>query len=113
MNVTNRRWRDCGSAHIIFTLKPADTPDYCPLKEIDNEKHFLLKCTFHSVERRSLFKVINSLLEKEKESSFLYPDLINGQFVALMKTKDPIVLGALGKYIYEGFKKRDHLENNS
>ena len=28
INVTNRRWRDCGSAHIIFTLKPADTPDH-------------------------------------------------------------------------------------
>ena len=87
--------------------------NYCPLNEIDNEKHFLLKCTFHSVERRSLFKVVNILLEKEKESSSLYPDLINGQFIALMTTKDPIVLGSLGKYIYEGFKKRDHLENNS
>ena len=87
--------------------------NYCPLNEIDNEKHFLLKCTFHSVERRSLFKVVNSLLEKEKESSSLYLDLINGQFIALMRTKDPIVLGAFGKYIYEGFKKRDHLENNS
>ena len=87
--------------------------NYCPLNEIDNEKHFLLKCTFHSVERRSLFKVVNSFLEKEKEKSSLYPDLINGQSIALMRTKDPIVLGVLGKYIYEGFKKRDHLENNS
>ena len=87
--------------------------NYCPLNEIDNEKHFLLKCRFHSEEKRSLFEVVNSLLEKERESLSLYSDLINGQFIALMRTKDPIVLGALGKYIYEGFKKRDHLENNS
>ena len=43
----------------------------------------------------------------------IFKDLINGQFIALMRTKDHIVLGALGKYIYEGFKKQDHLENNS
>ena len=73
-----------------------------------------MECAFNSVERLSLFQAVDSLLEKEKDNSSLYPDLINGgQFIALMRTKDPRVLGTLGKYIYEGFKNRDHLKSKS
>ena len=72
---------------------------YCNCGEIDDEIHFLLKRNFHAEARYSLFQLIASYL--------LLQEPINEVeiFTTVMTNKKPLILNALGKFVYQEFKR--------
>ena len=74
---------------------------YCNCGDIDDEIHFLLKCNFHAEARHSLFQLIASYLPLQ--------ELINEVeiFTTVMTSKNPVILNALGKIVYQEFKRRE------
>ena len=42
--------------------------NFCSLDQVDDEKHFLMACNFHSTERQSLLEVIIPILKLDRES---------------------------------------------
>ena len=74
---------------------------YCDTGEIDDEIHFLLKCPFHSAGRFSLLQEIVHYLPLQSE-----PDH-RDMFINIMTSKNQMILNALGKFVYEEFKRRE------
>ena len=74
---------------------------YCDTGEIDNEIHFLLKCPFHSAGRFSLLQEIVHYLPLQSK-----PDH-RDMFINIMTSKNQMILNALGKFVYEEFKRRE------
>ena len=75
--------------------------NFCSLDQVDDEKHFLMACKFHSAERQSLLEVIIPILKLDRESH------TTELFLSIMGSKEKTVLQALAKFVYGGFQKRD------
>ena len=76
---------------------------FCNLKNIDDERHMLFKCELHGNERDIFMN------ELDKLSKFKFPlqyytseDL----FKFTLQQTDPITINSLGKFLYNGFRKR-------
>ena len=71
---------------------------YCDLKEAEDEKHFLLRCTLYDTLRRNLLKAAaletNSLSDEDT-------------FISLMSSHDGKIVKAMGAFVYCAFKERE------
>ena len=74
---------------------------YCDTGEIDDEIHFLLKCAFNSTGRFSRLQEIVHYLPLRSE-----PDH-RDMFINILTSKNQMILNALGKFVYEEFKRRE------
>ena len=74
---------------------------FCSLNEIDDEMHFLSKCSFHDSERISLIENVYPMIQLDDKS------VSSIDFIALVNSKNKDVLQALGCFVHTGFKKRD------
>ena len=81
--------------------------NFCSLDQVDDEKHFLMACKFHSAERQSLLEVIIPILKLDRESD------TTELFLSIMGSKEKTVLQALAKFVYGGFQKRDKSQISS
>jgi len=73
---------------------------YCSSQAIEDEMHFLLKCSLYQPERHTLFCKIKQIFPETPS----LPDA--DQFSAIMSCKNSIVIDALGKFVYTCLKKR-------
>ena len=82
-------------------VKTPITERLCPFcNVIEDEQHFLLTCKIYDQERNRMFSKISTkyenICEIESRSAFKF----------LLTSDDPLVLNALGKFIYTAFQKR-------
>ena len=75
--------------------------NFCSLDQVDDVKHFLMACKFHSAERQSLLEVIIPMIKLDRESDTAE------LFLSIMGSKKKTVLQALAKFVYGRFQKRD------
>ena len=80
---------------------------YCNCGEVDDEIHFLLKCNFHAEARHSLFQLITSHLPLQEPINEVEI------FTTVMTNKNPVILNALGKFVYQEFKRREQEARNN
>ena len=70
----------------------------CDLNEVEDEQHFLLRCTLYDTLRRNLLKVTaletNSLSDEDT-------------FISLMSSHDGKIVKAMGAFVYSAFKERE------
>ena len=76
---------------------------YCNLDDVEDEKHFLLKCPLYSEERLSLFKpVVLNVSAMSQGDVFIY----------LLSSKEPTTVKALGIFLHNTFMKREKVTNH-
>ena len=76
---------------------------YCNLDDVEDEKHFLLKCPLYSEERLSLFKsVVLNVSAMSQGDVFMY----------LLSSKEPTTVKALGIFLHNAFMKREKVMNH-
>ena len=63
--------------------------------------HAILKCNFHAEARHSLFQLIASHLPLQEPINEVEI------FTTVMTNKNPVILNALGKFVYQEFKRRE------
>ena len=86
--------------------KPTSTPVndrkclYCSSRDTEDELHFLLNCSLYSEERTDLLSICQDNIPIFHRLSE------NEQFIEIMSSNEPIVIKALGKYVYICMKKR-------
>ena len=73
---------------------------YCRSQTAEDEHHFFLQFPLDNNERRLLLETVNSMIPL----FHLLPE--NKKFSAVMQSKTPRVLKALGNYIFTCLKKR-------
>ena len=78
------------------------TERLCPLcNVVEDEQQFLLICKIYDQERNRMFSKISTkyenICEIESRSAFKF----------LLTSDDPLLLNALGKFIYTAFQKRE------
>ena len=79
--------------------------EYCTAKLIDDEAHFILKCTYHTVERRKLFESARDVIYNFDR----LPD--KNKFVKLVSSLEKPVIKALAKFVYTAFMARCTYDN--
>ena len=78
----------------------------CPkCNTVEDEKHFIIHCKMYEQERNEMFSRIRI---KYKTKTNLEQNM---SYEELMCHEDPLVMNALGKYVYNAFKKRHQLTN--
>ena len=80
--------------------------NFCSLDQVEDEKHFLMACNFHSTERQSLLEVIIPILKLDRESD------TTELFLLIMGSRETTVLQALANSSMVDFKSeinRKHL----
>ena len=76
---------------------------YCNLDEVEDEKHFLLKCPLYNKERLSLFNsVVLNVSDMSQGDVFVY----------LLSSKEPTTVKALGTFLHNAFMKREKAMNH-
>ena len=76
----------------------------CPkCNTIEDERHFVSDCKLYEQERNEMFSRIQNYYQYNINLE------LNLSYEELMCHEDPMVLNALGKYVYNAFKKRDQL----
>ena len=73
---------------------------YCRSQAVEDEQHFLLQCPLHNNERSLLLETVNAMIPR----FHLLPE--NEKFSAVMQSKAPKLMKALGNYIFTCLKKR-------
>ena len=76
---------------------------YCNLDDVEDEKHFLLKCPLYNEERLSLFNSV--VLDVSAMSQ-------GDVFVYLLSSKEPTTVKALGTFLHNAFMKREKTMNH-
>ena len=80
---------------------------YCASHNVENECHFLLKCTLYNEERIELLDVVR----------LFFPDCHNldelNLFVNIMSSNELPIVEALGKYVYNSMCKRYRYDNDT
>ena len=97
------------SSHLLEIERGRHTSPKTPLnnrlcpkcKVLEDEKHFLINCSIYRSERQEMF---NKIVTKYTTLVNLDEELL---FVNLLCHNDPLVLNALGKYVYRAFEKRN------
>ena len=90
--------------------KPNKTPInervclYCSEQDVEDEPHFLLKCPLYTEERLNLLQAVKDNIVTNLQE---LPDL--EQFTLIMSSDVPVIIEALGKYVYTCLKKRNTL----
>ena len=79
---------------------------FCNSEQVDDEYHFIMKCSFHAIERIVLLNVVQMQEPKWKDFSE------KERFIHLLHNKNPDSLRSLGKYLESGFKRRENHTNN-
>ena len=71
---------------------------YCDLNEVEDEQHFLLRCTLYETLRRNLLK-----------ATALETNLLSDEdtFISLMNSQDGNIVKAMGTFVYSAFKARE------
>ena len=77
---------------------------FCNSRAIDDEVHFILDCNFHSTERSVFLNTASNIIPF---SNVTKHDI----FAKIMSCNSPILLNALGKFVYNGFQKRERPES--
>ncbi len=78
---------------------------YCSTQEIEDEFHFVLKCTLYAPERQRLMSVVR---EEMSDAEYNVIDRLDVEsFVFIMKSDNKRVLRALAKYVYICIQKRN------
>ena len=72
---------------------------YCRSQAVEDEQHFLLQCPLYNSERRLLLETANAMIPL----FHLLPE--NEKFSAVMQSKTPKVMTALGNYILHASRK--------
>ena len=81
-------------------IKPEDRLCiYCRSQAVEDEQHFLLQCPLYDNERRLMLETVNTMIP-------MFHLLPNEKFSAVMQSKTPEVMKALGNYIFTCLKKR-------
>ena len=76
---------------------------YCNLDDVEDEKHFLLKCPLYNEERLSLFSsVVLNVSAMSQGDVFVY----------LLSSKEPTTVKALGTFLHNAFMKREKAMNH-
>ena len=76
---------------------------YCNLDDVEDEKHFLLKCPLYNEERLSLFNsVVLNVSAMSQGDVFVY----------LLSSKEPTTIKALGTFLHNAFMKREKAMNH-
>ena len=73
---------------------------YCRSQAVEDEQHFLLQCSLYNNERHLMLETVNAMIPR----FHLLPE--NEKFSAVMQSKTPEVMKALGNYIFTCLKKR-------
>ena len=73
---------------------------YCRYQAVEDEQHFLLQCSLYNNERDLLLETVNAIIPLFS----LLPE--DEKFPAVMESKTPKVMKALGNYIFTCLKKR-------
>ena len=82
-------------------IKPEDRLCiYCRSQAVEDEQHFLLQCPLYDNERRLMLETVNTMIPM----FHLLPE--NEKFSAVMQSKTPEVMKALGNFIFTCLKKR-------
>ena len=70
----------------------------CDLNEVEDEQHFLLRCTLYDTLRRNLLK-----------ATALETNLLSDEdtFISLMSSPDGKIVKAMGAFVYSAFKERE------
>ena len=71
---------------------------YCDLNEVEDEQHFLLRCTLYETLRKNLLKAT------ALESNLLSDE---DTFISLMSSQDGKIVKAMGIFVYSAFKERE------
>ena len=77
---------------------------YCTSGEVEDEIHFITKCSLFKNERKELFNIV----QNKSIANFLELQEIE-QFTHLMINDEPNILQALGKFVYSCFRKRNNI----
>ena len=72
----------------------------CPGKNVENEQHFLIECSYFQEKGGRFFTLINKI---DKQFELLDG---NKKFIYLMTTNSSIILRKLGQFIFGSFKQR-------
>ena len=73
------------------------------LDDVEDEKHFLLKCPLYNEERLSLFSsVVLNVSAMSQGDVFVY----------LLSSKEPTTVKALGTFLHNAFMKREKAMNH-
>ena len=89
--------------------KPHKTPVnericlYCTQQSVEDESHFIVKCSLYDAERAELYKVV-----QEHYITNIHMLSEDDIFIQIMLCEEPNVLSALGKYVYTCLKKRNN-----
>ena len=78
---------------------------YCSMLEIEDEFHFVLKCTLYTLERQQLMSVVREEVSDAEYNVIRRLDMES--FVFIMKNDNKRVLRALAKFIYICIQKRN------
>ena len=73
---------------------------YCRSQAVEDEQHFLLQCPLYNNERSLLLETVNAMIPRFHS----LPE--NEKFSAVMQSKAPKLMKALGNYIFTCLKKR-------
>ena len=73
---------------------------YCRSQAVEDEQHFLLQCPLYNNERSLLLETVNAMIPR----FHLLPE--NEKFFAVMQSKAPKLMKALGNYIFTCLQKR-------
>ena len=74
------------------------TCTYCPNEIVDDEFHFILKCSKNQSERNILFSKISNLHNTLSEEDL---------FIYLLSTNNEYHIRAFGKFLYDSFSNRN------
>ena len=76
---------------------------HCNLDEVEDEKHFRLKCPLYNGERLSLFNsVVLNVSAMSQGDVFVY----------FLSSKEPTTVKALGTFLHNAFRKREKVMNH-
>ena len=76
---------------------------YCNLDAVEDEEHFLLKCSLYNKECLSLFNsVVLNVSTRSQGDDFVY----------LLSSKEPTIVKALGTFLHNAFTKREKVMNH-
>ena len=73
---------------------------YCDLNEVEDEQHFLLRCTLYEKLRRNLLKAT------AMETNLLSDE---DTFVTLVSSQDGKIVNAMGTFVYLPLKKENRV----
>ncbi len=74
---------------------------YCNFHEVENETHFLCKCTYFTDERNLLYRICSKIIPEIQNMNH------ENILIELLSSEDPVVILATAKFIHTCLKKKN------